>query len=193
MIPSRLVFEDHAADYDTWFDDHAGEYQAQLRILAGAVGNFRRGLEGGVGSGRFAIPLDIHWGIDPSQRLAVMAKNRGIEVIRGEAEHLPYRAGSFDLVLMMTVICFLDDIHAAFHEAHRVLGRDGTLIAGFIEDGGEVVQKYRNEPVKGRFLQFATFRTMNEVSGFFREAGFKDISVLRREHGFCVINSKKSE
>ena len=90
----------------------------------------------------------------------------------------------FDLVLMMTVICFLDNIHAAFHEAHRVLGRDGTLVAGFIEYGGEIVQKYRDSTVKGRFLQFATFRTTNAVSGFFREAGFKDISVLRRDTWF---------
>ena len=136
---------------------------------SGAVGNFRRGLEVGVGSGRFAIPLGIDGVLIHLKDLAVMAKHRGIEVIRGEAEHLPYRAGSFDLVLMMTVICFLDDIHAAFHEAHRVLGRDGTLVAGFIEEGGKIVQKYRNEPVKGRFLPFATFRTMNEVSGFFKE------------------------
>ena len=84
---------------------------------------FPTGLEVGVGSGRFAVPLGIHWGIDPSQRLAVMAKNRGIEVIRGEAEHLPYRAGSFDLVLMMTVICFLDDIQRPF--MRRIACSDG--------------------------------------------------------------------
>ena len=114
MIPSRLVFEEHAGDYDTWFDEHNHVYQAQLRILRRAVPDFQRGLEVGVGSGRFAVPLGIHHGIDPSQNLAMMAKHRGVEVARGEAEHLPYRAGSFDFVLMMTVICFLDDYPAGF-------------------------------------------------------------------------------
>ena len=55
MIPSRLVFDEHAGDYDTWFDEHNHVYQAQLRILRKAVPGFQRGLEVGVGSGRFAV------------------------------------------------------------------------------------------------------------------------------------------
>ncbi len=44
------------------------------------------------------VPLGIHHGIDTSQNLGQMARRRGVEVTRGEAEHLPYRAGSFDFV-----------------------------------------------------------------------------------------------
>lgn len=191
MIPSRSVFEERARDYDMWFDEHNRVYQAQLRILRGAVPDFRLGLEVGVGSGRFAVPLGVQYGIDPSQNLVRMAKQRGMEVALGEAEHLPYRTGSFDIVLMMTVICFLDDIPGAFHEAYRVLASDGTLVAGFIEADGEIFQKYQHEQVKGRFLRFATFRTMDEISGFFRLAGFEEISVLQRVRGFCVMSSRK--
>ena len=60
MIPSRIVFNEHAGDYDAWFDEHNSVYQAQLRILHGAVPYFRRGLEVGVGSGQFAVPLGFH-------------------------------------------------------------------------------------------------------------------------------------
>jgi ubiquinone/menaquinone biosynthesis C-methylase UbiE len=191
VIPARLVFDEHAGDYDMWFDEHNSVYQAQQRMLRGVVPDFRRGLEVGVGSGRFADPLGIHCGIDPSYMLAQMAKHRGVEVALGEAEHLPYRAGSFDFVLMMTVICFLEDIQRAFHEAHRVLEPNGTLVAGFIEAGGEIFQKYRHEPIKGRFLRFATFRTIDEVYGFFNKTGFVDISILQRVHGFCVMSGRK--
>jgi ubiquinone/menaquinone biosynthesis C-methylase UbiE len=191
MIPSRIVFDELAGDYDTWFDDHNNVYQAQMRILRGAVPDFRRGLEVGVGSGRFAVTLGVKCGIDPSQNLVRMAKRRGVEVARGEAEHLPYRAGSFDFVLMMTVICFLDDIPQAFQETHRVLGPGGTLVAGFIEAGGEIFQKYRHQPIKGQLLQFATFRTIDEVYGFFKEAGFTDVSVLQKVHGFCAMSGRK--
>jgi ubiquinone/menaquinone biosynthesis C-methylase UbiE len=170
-------------------NDHV--YQAQLRMLRKAVPGFQRGLEVGVGSGRFAVPLGISRGIDPSQNLVLMAKHRDIEVARGEAEHLPYHTGSFDFVLIMTVICFLDSIPRAFQETYRVLGPEGAFVAGFIEAGGEIFQKYRHEPVKGRFLQFATFRTCDEVFGFFNDAGFEDVSVLQREHGFCVIRGRK--
>jgi SAM-dependent methyltransferase len=191
MIPSRIVFNEHAGDYDAWFDEHNSVYQAQLRILRGAAPDFRHGLEVGVGSGRFAAPLGIHSGIDPSAMLARMAKRRGVEVALGEAEHLPYRTGSFDFVLMMTVICFLDEIQRAFHEVHRVLDHGGTLVTGFIEAGGEIFQKYRHEPIKGRFLRFATFRTCDEVFGFFKDAGFEDVSVLQRVRGFCVMSGRK--
>jgi SAM-dependent methyltransferase len=191
MIPSRLAFEDHAGDYDSWFDEHSRVYQAQLRMLRRAVPGFQRGLEVGVGSGRFAVPLGIHLGIDPSRNLVRMARRRGVEVTRGEAEHQPYRPGSFDFVLMMTVICFLESVPQAFQETYRVLGPGGTFIAGFIEAGGEIFQKYRHEPIKGRFLRFATFRTCDEVSGFFKDAGFGDTSVLQRKHGFCVMSGRK--
>jgi ubiquinone/menaquinone biosynthesis C-methylase UbiE len=192
MIPSRLVFDEHAGDYDTWFDEHNSVYQAQLRILRGVVPDFQRGLEVGVGSGRFAAPLGIHSGIDPSHNLILMAKQWGLEVELGEAEHLPYRAGSFDFVLMMTVICFLDDIQRAFHEVHRVLEPGGTLVAGFIEARGEIFQEYQHEPIKGQFLQFATFRTCDEVYSFFKDAGFEEVSVLQRVRGFCVMSGRKT-
>ena len=191
MIPSRIVFNEHAGDYDMWFDEHNSVYQAQLRILRGAVSDSQRGLEVGVGSGRFAVPLGIKCGIDPSQNLARMAKRRGVEITLGEAEHLPYRTDSFDFVLMMTVICFLDDIERAFHEVHRVLDHGGILVTGFIEADGEIFQKYQHEPIKGRFLRFATFRTCDEVFGFFKDVGFEDISILQRVRGFCVMSGRK--
>ena len=120
-----------------------------------------------------------------------MAKRRGVEITLGEAEHLPYRTDSFDFVLMMTVICFLDDIERAFHEVHRVLDHGGILVTGFIEADGEIFQKYQHEPIKGRFLRFATFRTCDEVFGFFKDAGFEEVSVLQRVRGFCVMSGRK--
>jgi len=175
MIPSRRVFEDFAGDYDHWYNEHNNTYQAQLRMLRKALPDHARGLEVGVGSGRFAVPLGIHCGIDPSRELVLIAKQRGIEVVRGEGEHLPYRAGTFDYVLMMTVICFLDDATAVFHEVYRVLGPGGILVVGFIEKDGEIYRIYQHESTKGRFLRFAKFWTIEEVNGFFKDAGFAQV------------------
>ena len=188
MILSRHVFDEYASDYDTWFDEHDDVFQAQQRMLRAAIPNQGQGLEVGVGSGRFAVPSGIRYGIDPSRELIRRAQRRGIEVVRGEGEHLPYRTSSFDYVLMMTVICFLDDVIAVFREVNRVLKPGGILVAGFIEKDGEIYRMYRSGTTKGRFLQFANFWRAQEVDGFFRSAGFAQVSVLKRTRGFCVMN-----
>ncbi len=185
------IFDNHAGDYDRWFDEHDDVYQAQLRMLRAALPDSGRGLEVGVGSGRFAVPFGIRYGIDPSPALIRIAKGRGVEVVLGVGEHLPYREHSFDVVLMMTVICFLEDPFWVFREVCRVLVPGGILVAGFIEKDGEIAMQYRHEKTKGRFLQFARFRTVDEVSRYFYEAGFFSVSVTRRSRGFCVMKGQK--
>jgi SAM-dependent methyltransferase len=191
MIPSRRIFDDHAGDYDRWFDEHGEVYQAQVRMLRDAVPRTGCGLEVGVGLGRFAVPLGIGYGIDPSRELLKMAKSRGIEVVMGEGEHLPYCEDFFNYVLMMTVICFLDDVIAVFREVNHVLRPGGTLVVGFIEKDGEIFRIYQHESTKGRFLRLAKFWTVEEVDGFFKDAGFSQVSVIENTRGFCVMNGQK--
>ena len=86
------VFEEYAEDYDRWFDEHRDEYLGELaRIHKVFPPPDTRSIEVGVGSGRFAAPLGITLGIEPSRALCRMARQRGIEVIRGNAETLPIR------------------------------------------------------------------------------------------------------
>jgi SAM-dependent methyltransferase len=191
MIPSRRVFDKFADDYDRWFDEHPTVYEAQLRILRDTVPRAGRCLEVGIGSGRFAARLGIGYGIDPSRELLKMAKSRGIDVISGEGEHLPYRADSFGSVLMMTVICFAGDVGALFREAGRVILPGGVLVVGFIERGGEIEDHYRNEKTKGRFLRYARYWSADEVIRLLEDAGFADVTVNRRSRGFCVMNGRK--
>jgi len=190
MIPSHHVFDEYAGDYDRWFDENRAVYAAEIRLLRDAVPRSGRGLEVGVGSGRFAIPLGIRYGIDPSRELLKMAKGRGTEVVLGKGEHLPYCAGSFDYVLMMTVICFAGDAGALFREAGRVLVPGGILIIGFIERGGKIEKMYRNETTKGRFLRYARFWSAGEVIRFLEDAGFTRVTVTRRARGFCVMSGQ---
>ena len=190
MIPSRRVFDEFASDYDRWFDDHSEVYVAQVRLLQGAVPQTGRGLEVGVGSGRFAVPLGIRYGIDPSHKLIGMAKTREVEVVQGEGEHLPYRAETFDYVLMMTVICFLENPQSVLHETFRVLVKGGDLVLGFIEKDGKIATQYRQEKTRGRFLRFARFLTVDEVVRFVKEAGFSEVTVIRRTRGFCVVEGR---
>jgi SAM-dependent methyltransferase len=185
------VFEELAADYDRWFNDHVEVYLAQQRLLGRVVPSTGLGLEVGVGSGRFAASLGIRCGIDPSFPLLKMAKSRGVEVAIGVGEHLPYRSGSFDHAVMMTVICFLDDIAGVLREVFRVLVPSGIIVLGFIERDGEIFGHYRAEPEKGRFLRHARFYTPDEIILKLHDAGFPGVEVNAREHGFCILTGKK--
>jgi ubiquinone/menaquinone biosynthesis C-methylase UbiE len=134
------------------------------------------GVEIGLGSGRFAAPLGIKLGVDPSGKMGDIAQKRGVKVIDGVAESLPFPDSQFDFVLMVTTICFLDDIGAAFKEANRVLKSGGHLIIGFIDaksPTGRLYQKHKNEST---FYKDATFYSVKEVVSHMKNANFKDFS-----------------
>jgi SAM-dependent methyltransferase len=185
------VFEEYANDYDRWFEGHRDEYLAELarlRLVLPAPDS--RSIEVGVGSGRFASPLGVPLGIEPSRALGRMARRRGVEVIRGKAESIPVKDGSCSSVLMVTVICFLDDPESAFREIHRILGPEGILVLGFIERGGKVAGKYLHEKGKHRFLSHARFSSSDEVLALLSRTGFHASRVDCRV-GFCVIAADK--
>jgi len=86
------VFEEYAKEYDRWFDEYPDEYHAELaRIQRVLTAPDSRSIEVGVGSGRFAGPLGVTLGVEPSRALGQMARQRGIEVIRGRSRLSPLR------------------------------------------------------------------------------------------------------
>jgi len=186
------VFEQFAEEYDHWFEEHPTEYQAELaRIRRLLPHPDARSIEVGVGSGRFAAPLGITLGIEPSRALSRMARQRGIEIIRGRAESIPIRDGSCSSVLLVTVVCFLDDPVPALRELHRILVPQGTLVLGFIEREGQIAQKYLREGGKRRFLSRARFYSPDDVLALLENTGFCVTAVDSRA-GFCVIAAQKT-
>lgn len=185
------VFEEYADDYDRWFDDHHDEYLAELaRIRSVLPLPDSRAIEVGVGSGRFAEPLGIGLGIEPSGALGRMARQRGIEIVRGRAEALPFKDRSCSSVLMVTVICYLDNPEKAFQEMQRILFPQGTLAIGFIEREGLIARRYLEEKGKHRFLSRARLYTRDEVLGYLRDTGFRILHV-ESQAGFCVIAAQR--
>lgn len=185
------VFEDFADEYDRWFEDHPEAYLAELsRIRRVLPPPDSLSLEVGVGSGRFAAPLGIALGIEPSRALGRMARRRGVEIVRGRAEALPFRDGSFSSVLMVTVLCYLDNPQDALRELRRILHPGGFLVVAFIEREGRVHRNYLREGEKGRFLYLAKFYSREEVYSFLNETGF-DVKNRDTRAGFCVIAAQK--
>jgi len=166
-------FEKHPLQYEQWFDRHKFAYESELQAIRKLLPQHGNGLEIGVGSGRFAAPLGIKLGLEPSSKMMEIAQARGIEVIGGVGESLPFRDSQFDFATMVTTICFLDDVEVVFDEAYRILKPGGCLIIGFIDKDssiGQVYQQHKNENV---FYRIATFYSVDEVVSHLKTAGFK--------------------
>lgn len=67
-------------------------------------------------------------GVDSSQVAVNFAKKRGHKVIKTDALHLPFKDGTFDVILMLDVIEHIKDDRAFLMEAKRVLKKGGKII-----------------------------------------------------------------
>ncbi|MBI3806775.1 MAG: class I SAM-dependent methyltransferase [Nitrospirae bacterium] len=168
----RDGFEQHAQNYDDWFDGHESVYQAELAALRKFVPVTGMSIEVGVGTGLFAVPLGIQFGLDPSRCMLQKARRRGLSVCQAVGERLPFRDAQFDLVLLVTVICFVDDVPTLLQELHRVLKREGRLVIGFINRDSELGRSYESRKEVSMFYRDARFYSVAEVADWVKEAGF---------------------
>lgn len=203
-------FENYPFQYEDWFEKNKFAYLSELKAIEEQLPNSGNGIEIGVGSGRFAAPLGIKIGIEPSKRMREIAKRRGIVAIGGVAEFLPFRNSLFDFALMVTTICFLDNIETAFKEAYRVIRTNGQLIIGFVDKDSPIGRLYQKRKKESVFYKIATFYSVDEVIYYLRKTGFKefdfsqtifhhlsaikDIETIKDGYGegsFVVVKAKK--
>jgi ubiquinone/menaquinone biosynthesis C-methylase UbiE len=175
-MPRIEPFERYANKYEDWFERNKFAYESELRAIRKLMPKNGEGVEIGVGSGRFAAPLGIKVGVEPSGKMREIARKRGIEVIDGVAEAIPFSDSQFDFVLMVTTLCFLDDIEAALKEIHRVLKSGGSFILGFIDANSPIGRLYQQQKNDNVFYREATFSSVEEVIAYLKKAGFKDFN-----------------
>ncbi|MBW1810162.1 MAG: methyltransferase domain-containing protein [Deltaproteobacteria bacterium] len=177
-MPKTEPFEKYSNEYDEWFEKNRDLYDAELEAIRQLVPPIAaRGMEVGVGTGKFAIPLGIKIGVDPSEKMAIKARKQGIEVYQNVAEYLPFNDARFEFVLMVTTICFVDDVLRSFKEAFRVLKHDGCIIVGFVDKESELGRRYSAKRENSKFYIEATFFSTKEVLVYLEEAGFGKVRI----------------
>lgn len=173
-MPRAAPFEAHHQRYEAWFEKHEAAYISELLALRPFVPFEGEGLELGVGSGRFAGPLGVAFGIDPAAEMLAYARARGVNAVRAVAEALPFANAAFDYALIVTTICFVDDPAAMLREAARVLKPGGALVIGFIDRDSPLGQHYLAHQGESVFYREATFVSASEVETTLEKTGFHD-------------------
>lgn len=176
IADTSKVYNQFANEYDEWFEKHPNLFQSELLAMKQAVPLNKSGIEIGVGSGRFAEPLNIKYGVEPSESMAQIAKQRGIKIIHAFAESLPIEDQTFDFATMVTTVCFLNDIPKAFSEVHRILKPNGEFIIGLIERKSELGKKYEQQKSTNKFYRDAHFHSTDEITKLLANSGFNNFS-----------------
>lgn len=206
-MAGEQAFKENYERYDKWFEDNTLLYETELEALKKFVPKSGTGFESGVGTGKFAVPLKIQFGIDPVKEMFHKAIKKGVKTVCAKGEKIPFKDNSFDFALAVTTICFYDDILLAFKEIKRVLKKGGSFVLGFVDNGSWMGKIYREKKHENPFYKDAVFYSVDEVKELLDLAGFKNIEFIQAifEHdpkkiapgygdgGFAVINGIKGE
>ncbi|MDQ2056427.1 class I SAM-dependent methyltransferase, partial [Halobellus sp. H-GB7] len=177
-MPKSALFERYTDQYESWFDTHEAAYQSEVEALQRLIPQPGFGIEIGVGSARFAASLGMQVGLDPADDMLVRARKRGIDVVKGVAESLPFRDGTFDTALIVTTICFVDDIPQTLAEARRVLRPDGSLVIGYIDKKSPVGRIYQEKKALNPFYREAVVST-DELVDALDVVGFSEFEFVQ--------------
>jgi ubiquinone/menaquinone biosynthesis C-methylase UbiE len=149
------VFDTFAERYDRWYDNPFGKsaFNLEKACITSLCKNLRRPfLEIGVGTGRFAEELEVEYGIDVSVGEIRYAKNRGIAVIAGKGEKLPFISKFFSVVFIIVTLCFVDEPLKVLKESTRVLKDEGSIILGVILRESPWASFYKKRRGRQHFL-----------------------------------------
>lgn len=167
--------------------------QVEERLVFALAGRLsgRRVLDVGTGDGTYAIEAARRdaraTGIDVDLAMLAAARSRsesaGVSVALREArtEELPFDDGAFDVVLAVTVLCFVPDPGGAVREMARVLAPGGRLVLGEL----------------GRFSVWAAERRVRGWLGssMWKRARFwsrRDLEGLAGDAGLHVVEARGS-
>ena len=173
----KTIFDEHFQDYDLWYEKYEKAYLSELEAVRKALPEQGIGIEVGVGTGRFAAPLGIEVGIDPSLNMLRIARQRGVLAVAARGEALPFRDRQFDYALIAITICFVDDAREVIAETARVLRSGGKIVIAIIDRDSFLGRLYQSK--KSKFYKVARFFSVDAVVALLSQAGFASFEFLQ--------------
>jgi malonyl-CoA O-methyltransferase len=182
------AFSRGAAAYDAHARVQVRAVERLLEIALPAAPAPRRVLDVGAGTGNLLARLATRLpgaalaGVDLAPGMALAAHERapaaGLTV--GDAEVLPFRGATFELVVSTSMLQWLATLEPAFREMRRVLAPGGLV--GVALFGGETLCELREawrEAAPGERDRTHRFHAAEAVARALEEAGFQGVEVER--------------
>ncbi len=169
---------DRIADrYDNWYTTPRGKFvdvvQKELVWDLAEISPGDRVLDMGCGTGNYTIELalcgcrvtgvDIAEGMLAEAKRKAKALNLSIDWLQADFSSLPFAAGTFDMVTIVTALEFANDPRGALLEAMRVLKPGGRLIAGVLTRNSAWGKLYQEEAGQNSNSVFAAARLFTEA------------------------------
>ena len=183
-------FDKYLGEYEEWFKEYKYVYESELEAVRHFIPEGKKGIEIGIGTGRFALPFGIKVGVEPSSVMRRFAVNKGLNVYKNTAEKLPLQDKFYDFALMVTTICFVDDVKKSFSEVRRILKPGGSFIVGLVDRNSPLGKLYERIKEQNKFYLYATFYSTDEVKKLLKENGFINIEIVQTVFGDLSTISK---
>lgn len=117
-------------DSHFWFVGKRFFIKTYLNLIKSNIHNILDIGSGTGGATKFLEKYGKVTGIEKNSYARLLARNRGLEILKGEVEELPFKNHCFDLVTIFDVLYHKDvkNVRKAILEAKRVLKQDGHLL-----------------------------------------------------------------
>jgi len=189
------------------FHQKAVEYDQHVLVQKRVVSNLTRSVELhlsqppehilDVGTGTGALLERLH-SIYPDARLTgvdialnmclrtLQKLNNACQIVNGDAEYLPFRSGTFDLVVSASVLQWVGNLSAVLHELQRVVHPGGSITLAFFSHGTldelqhcfrDAVGRCCGDNGQKRISRLHGFRTVDDVKLILNEMDFERIVV----------------
>lgn len=128
------AFDSFANDYDQWFLSNKNVLASEVALLARFLQSPGHALSIGCGTGLFEALLEKNYGIrivhgiEPAEGMAEIARQRGLEVRIGTAEHSDYGDAEYDTVIFNGTPSYIAQLDVAFDKAYQALKPGGRIV-----------------------------------------------------------------